>query len=115
MVAQVHELADMQTSPTAWLFEGGPRGMRADVSFFVTHTPPGRGPGLHVHPYPEVFLVQEGTATFRAGGDELVVTAGQVVVVPPDTPHGFKNSGEGTLRQVSIHPSAEVRQTWLEE
>jgi mannose-6-phosphate isomerase-like protein (cupin superfamily) len=43
------------------------------------------------------------------------VTAGHVVVVPAETPHGFKNTGEGTLRQVSMHPSAEVRQTWLED
>jgi quercetin dioxygenase-like cupin family protein len=113
-MANVFELADMQTSPTAWKFEGGPRG-GAPVSFFVTHTPPGKGPGLHVHPYPEVFLVQEGTATFRVGAEELEVAAGHVVVVPPETPHGFKNHAEGTLRQVSIHPNPEVVQTWLEE
>ena len=80
-MARVFPLSDMQTSPTAWKFEGGPRG-DAPVSFFVTHTPPGKGPGLHLHPYPEVFLVQEGTATFRVGGEQLEVPAGHVVVVP---------------------------------
>jgi mannose-6-phosphate isomerase-like protein (cupin superfamily) len=113
-MAPVFPLSDMQTSPTAWKFEGGPRA-DAPVSFFLTHTPPGKGPGLHVHPYPEVFLVQEGTATFRVGGEQLEVPAGHVVVVPPETPHGFKNHGEGTLRQVSIHPNPEVVQTWLED
>jgi quercetin dioxygenase-like cupin family protein len=69
-MADVFALSDMQSSPTAWKFEGGPRA-EAPVSFFLTHTPPGKGPGLHVHPYPEVFLVQEGTATFRVGGEEV--------------------------------------------
>jgi quercetin dioxygenase-like cupin family protein len=113
-MARVFDLSDMQSSPTAWLFEGGSRG-DAPISFYVTHTPPGKGPGLHVHPYPEVFLVQEGTARFRAGDEELTAGAGQVVVVPAETAHGFKNAGEDTLRIVSIHPSPEVVQTWLED
>jgi quercetin dioxygenase-like cupin family protein len=113
-MALVLDLADMQSSPTAWLFEGGARA-GAPVSFFVTHTPPGRGPGLHVHPYPEVFLVQEGTARFRAGDEDLTAVAGQVVVVPAETAHGFKNAGDDTLRIVSIHASGEVQQVWLED
>jgi quercetin dioxygenase-like cupin family protein len=113
-MALLLDLADMRRSPTAWLFQGGAHG-GAPVSFFVTHTPPGRGPGLHVHPYAEVFLVQEGTARFRAGDEELTAVAGQVVVVPAQTAHGFKNAGEETLRIVSIHPSAEVQQIWLED
>ena len=36
-------------------------------------------------------------------------------VVPPETPHRFRNSGDAPLRQVSIHPSGEVQETWLEE
>jgi mannose-6-phosphate isomerase-like protein (cupin superfamily) len=113
-MARLFDLDEMRSSPTAWLFEGGARA-DAPLSFFLTHTPPGRGPGLHVHPYPEVFLVQEGTATFRSGPDEVVARAGQVVVVPAETPHGFKNTGEGVLRIVSMHPHREVVQTWLED
>jgi len=37
-----------------------------------------------------------------------------VVVVPPETPHRFENTGEETLRQVSIHDAGEMRTTWLE-
>jgi hypothetical protein len=30
-------------------------------------------------------------------------------------PHRYENCGEGTLRRVSIHPSGEVQQTFLED
>jgi mannose-6-phosphate isomerase-like protein (cupin superfamily) len=105
--------ADLQLSETAALFEGR-RHADVDVSSFITAYPHGRGPTLHKHPYPEVFVVHEGVATFTAGDDELVVEAGNVVVVDAETPHGFKNSGDGTLRVVSIHPNGEVLQTNLE-
>jgi quercetin dioxygenase-like cupin family protein len=39
----------------------------ANVSFFLTDAPPGTGPGLHKHPYEEVFVVQEGEVTFTVG------------------------------------------------
>lgn len=102
-------IAELQLSPTAALFEGRKRA-GVDVSFFVTDHPPGGGPDLHKHPYPELFVVQEGEATFTVKEDQLVVAAGNVVVVPADTPHCFKNSGDGRLRQVSIHQSGELIQ-----
>jgi len=34
----------------------------------VVDARPDGGPRLHRHPYEEVFVVQEGTATFTAGG-----------------------------------------------
>ncbi len=37
---------------------------------------------LHRHPYEEVFVVQEGTATFTAGDETIEAKGGQVVVVP---------------------------------
>jgi mannose-6-phosphate isomerase-like protein (cupin superfamily) len=81
---------------------------------FVTTYPRGEGPSLHLHPYPEVFLVEAGTARFTVGEDEMLVAAGNVVTVAAQTPHGFKNAGEGRLEVVSIHPSPAVQQTDLE-
>ena len=92
------------------LFQG-----RAEVpvSIFVTEYQRGQGPALHMHPYPEVFVVRTGTAVFTVGDDELTVTAGHIVVVPAQTPHGFKGAGDDTLRVVSVHPSGTVEQTNL--
>ena len=113
-MALVLALADLAKSPSQALFEGRRHG-GVEVSCFVTATPPGEGLPLHVHPYAEVHVVQDGQATFTVGDEELVVGGGHVVVVPPETPHRFRNTGDGLLRQVSIHPNGEVQETWLEE
>lgn len=112
-MTRVLELEDLAKSPTAKLFEGAKHGDGMAASFFVTAHPPGKGAALHFHPYAEVFLVQDGVATFTAGDERIVARGGQVVVVPPETVHGFENTGEGTLRIVSVHPNPEVVQTWV--
>lgn len=109
-MATVVPLDALRVSPTASLFEGGEE---IDASMFVTAHERGEGPGLHFHPYPEAFVVHAGTATFTFGDEELTVEAGHVVVVPAETPHGFKCAGDDTLRVVSVHPSPAVQQTWL--
>jgi mannose-6-phosphate isomerase-like protein (cupin superfamily) len=74
----------------------------------------GGGPRLHRHPYEEVFVVQEGSATFTAGDDVIDARGGQVVVVPAGVAHKFVNSGAGRLRQVDIHASDHFVTEWLE-
>ncbi len=83
------------------------------VSLIFVDAPPGRGPGLHTHAYHELFIVQEGTVTFTAGDEERVVHAGDIVIVPPGTPHRFENTGEGPLRQLSIQMSPRFETEWL--
>ena len=110
-MAKVIPLDELRFSPTAALFEG-----RDDIgaSIFVTRFPErGQGPGLHVHPYPEAFVVEEGVAVFTAGDEEIEVGSGNVVVVPAETPHGFKNASDDALRVLSVHPNPTVEQTWL--
>ena len=109
-MASVVPIDDLRRSATAALFEGGGD---VPVSIFVTEYPRGRGPALHLHPYPEVFVVLDGTARFTVGDDELTVAGGHIVTVPAETPHGFKGAGDDTLRVVSVHPSATVQQTDL--
>ena len=76
--------------------------------------PPGQGPKLHRHPYVELLIVIEGTATFRDGRTERLVRAGEMAVVDANQPHAFVNSGTGTLRQVDVHLSPRFVTEWLE-
>lgn len=96
------------------LFQGGEHG-GIPISFFWVQTAPGRGPKLHKHPYEEIFVVLEGHATFTVGDRTIEVDGEHVVIGPAGVPHKFINSGEGTLRQINIHPSAEVITEWLED
>jgi mannose-6-phosphate isomerase-like protein (cupin superfamily) len=109
---RVVSVEDLRRSPRSALFEGAGFG-EVPVSMFVTRYELDQGPDLHLHPYAEVFLVEEGEATFTVGDDEVEVGAGHIVVVPAETPHGFKNRAGGILRVVSVHPSPRVRQTDL--
>ena len=85
------------------------------VSMFLVHSPPGNGPSLHRHPYPELFIVQGGQATFRVGDDEIVAGAGKIVIAPAGTPHAFTNTGDGELRMVNIHTASRMETEWLED
>ncbi len=93
-------------------FEGAEHG--TGVSFYVIDAPPGYRPGLHVHPYDEVFVVHEGTGTFTAGDDTVAAGAGEVLIVPAGTPHTFRNETDAPLRMLGIHVTAEMATDWLE-
>jgi quercetin dioxygenase-like cupin family protein len=87
----------------------------AGVSVILVDMAPGDGPKLHKHPYEEVFIIQEGRATYTIGGTTLEAKAGQIAIVPADVPHKFINSGSGQLRQVDIHHSPRFITQWLED
>jgi quercetin dioxygenase-like cupin family protein len=110
-MATVIPVESLSFSPTAKLFQGGEHGL--DASFFVTEYERDQGVGLHTHPYAEVFLVETGTGSFTVGEEELTVSAGSVLIVPPETKHGFRGAGDDVLRVVSVHPRGKVEQTFL--
>jgi mannose-6-phosphate isomerase-like protein (cupin superfamily) len=106
------DLDDNRFSATAALFEGG-KAAGSNTSIFVTRTPPGRAIELHVHPYTETFLLLEGHGRWTAGDVVTELRPEQLIVVPPETPHGFRNVGEAPLLVVSVHESGELEQTFL--
>jgi len=84
------------------------------VSFIWVDMTPGGGVRLHKHPYQEIFVIQEGAATFTVGSASLEARAGQVIIVPAEVPHKFMNTGDRQLRQVDIHVSRQFITDWLE-
>lgn len=94
-------------------FQGHPYG--AGISFLLVDNEPGQGPALHVHPYPETWVVRGGRALIRAGEEEIEAGPGDVVVVGPETPHGFCNLGPGRLEVVCIHASDRMVTRWLND
>jgi mannose-6-phosphate isomerase-like protein (cupin superfamily) len=82
------------------------------VSLIFVAAPPGAGPALHRHPYPELFLVEAGEAKFSVGDAEFVARAGEVVVGPAEVPHGFTNAGAVELRLTAIHCAGRFTTRW---
>lgn len=87
----------------------------AEVSYFYVENQPGQGPGMHWHPYPETWVVLEGTARITIGDQTLVAESGDTATGPAFVPHRFVNIGDGVLRIIGIHASATIIQTFLEE
>jgi mannose-6-phosphate isomerase-like protein (cupin superfamily) len=106
------DLEELKLGPTAALFEGKARA-GIGISMFVVRTPPGRYVELHVHPYSETFVLLEGHGRWTAGDTVTELSPDQMLVVPPDTPHGFRNVGDVPLLVVSVHESGTLEQTFL--
>jgi uncharacterized cupin superfamily protein len=68
--------------------------------------PPGkRACPYHLHhAQEEMFVILEGSATLRVAGERLPLKAGDVVFTPagPEYPHQIVNTGETTLKYLSI-------------
>ncbi len=86
----------------------------ATISLILDRSEPGDGPRLHKHPYDETWVVIEGNLSFQAGAEHLDAGPGDIVIVPPDTPHKFINRGPGSSSMVCIHASPTFVTEWLE-
>lgn len=86
-----------------------------EVSFIWVDMPPGGAVRLHKHPYKEIFIIPGGIATFTVDSTALQAHAGQIILVPADTPHKFMNKDDGQLRQIDIHANKEFITHWLED
>ncbi|HEX7670694.1 MAG TPA: cupin domain-containing protein [Polyangiaceae bacterium] len=84
------------------------------LSFIISETHQGGGPGLHVHDVEEAHVLLEGTAQYRVGDKTFTVQAPYVAKVPAGVPHTFINAGtedaggclECDLRNRGKRPSA---------
>ena len=86
----------------------------ANVSIILEATSrAGVGPRLHKHPYAETFIIRRGSATFTIGAEELEGHAGQILVVPANTPHKFRTGPQG-YEAVHIHANPRFDTEWLE-
>lgn len=85
------------------------------VSFIWVDMPSGDAVRLHRHAYQEIFIIQEGSATFTVDGAVIEGTEDDIILVPAGVPHGFVNSGAGRLKQIDIHVSPTIKTEWMED
>ena len=71
-------------------------------SLIDMYVPPGGGPPPHRHDFEESFTVLEGEieATFR--GEKLSLRAGQVIQIPANAPHQFRNNSAQPARLLCL-------------
>lgn len=79
------------------------------LSFIISETHPGGGPGLHVHDTEEAHVLLHGSAQYRIGEKTMTVQAPYVAKVPAGVPHTFINVGMEPFNLVAVfatkHPT----------
>jgi mannose-6-phosphate isomerase-like protein (cupin superfamily) len=75
------------------------------LSFFVSETHPGGGPGLHVHDTEEAHVLLEGTVEYRVGDKTFIVHAPYIARVPAGVPHTFINAGSKPFNMIAVFPT----------
>lgn len=81
------------------------KGERIVVQF--ENEPDDIGPPYHLHPeQQEEYEVLEGELTLKVDGKEVVLRAGEKLLVPPNTPHCFWNASGKPVRFTSEHRPA---------
>jgi quercetin dioxygenase-like cupin family protein len=76
---------------------------------------PGTGAPLHTHPgVEETITVLEGAGDFTVDGETVRLRAGQTILLPADSVHGFRNAGAGILHVLGIYASASPPTVYLD-
>lgn len=75
------------------------------LSFIITETHPGGGPGLHVHDTEEAHVLLEGSAQYRIGDKTFTVQAPYVAKVPAGVHHTFMNVGSKRFNLIAMFAS----------
>lgn len=79
------------------------------LSFFISETHPGGGPGLHVHDAEEAHVLLEGSVQYQIGDKTFTVQGPYVAKVPAGVPHTFMNVGTKPFNLIAVfaskHPS----------
>ncbi|WP_295808592.1 cupin domain-containing protein [uncultured Nitratireductor sp.] len=106
--------ADWRADPARWHGEWAHPETGSGVSIIFNETDKlGFGPALHSHPYAETFIVRSGCVRFEVDGLEIIATAGDILVAPPNAPHRFENLGPDRLEMIDIHANPDFVTTWL--
>ena len=65
---------------------------------------PGAVFARHQHPYEHEIFVLEGEGVAEGPEGKVLMRPGVALYVPPDEPHGYRNTGEGVLRFICVVP-----------
>lgn len=73
----------------------------------IQTSPPGYSTRTHSHPYMEIVTIIEGTgeAWIDDEANAEPIAPGSTIVAPPNVKHGFRNTGETTMRSYGVHVS----------
>ena len=78
------------------------------------HVPPGGGPPPHRHDFEESFTVLAGEIQVTFRGHRQTIRAGQVINIPANAPHQFRNLSAEPARLLCLCSPAGLEEMFLE-
>ena len=85
-----------------------------EMTQFVGIIPPSRAPEHH-HTYDEVIYVLEGEGVYHVGGEDIPMTAGTCIHLPPRVRHCLENTGSEPMRVLGVfHPSGDPSRAYID-
>ena len=80
----------------------------SSLSIWMTCHKAGEVVPLHTHEVEEVLTVIAGEAMVTVGNDTVAAHADMSIIVPPRTPHGYRNTGIAPLRILAAFADADA-------
>jgi mannose-6-phosphate isomerase-like protein (cupin superfamily) len=85
-----------------------------EMTQFVGEIPPSRAPEHH-HTYDEVVYVIEGEGVYHIGGDDIPMSQGTCIHLPPLVRHCLENTGSQKMRVLGVfHPSGDPSRAYID-
>jgi quercetin dioxygenase-like cupin family protein len=76
---------------------------------------PGGGPPPHRHlAEDELFFLYEGAIDFSAGGQQMLISAGESIFIPKGLAHNYTNVGESAAKMLTLYTPAGM-EGWFRE
>jgi uncharacterized cupin superfamily protein len=75
------------------------------LSFFISETHPGGGPGFHVHDTEEAHILLEGSVQYKINDKTFTVQAPYVAKIPAGVAHTFINVGSKPFDLIVVFAS----------
>lgn len=97
-IRRVISAVDGATDFTMEIFEIGPGGYSAH----------------HAHPWEHQVFVIKGNGVVAGRQDETPFDAGDVIFIPPNEPHQFRNTGDETVEFVCLVPQAALTAYYMD-
>ena len=71
------------------------------------HTPPDRGPELHIHPdQNELFFMLKGSIGVQCGSERMILKSGDTFMAPANVPHAYVTLGPEPAHMLLIYDPA---------
>jgi mannose-6-phosphate isomerase-like protein (cupin superfamily) len=101
---------------TSYLLASPRTGEARHLTTTLVEIEPGGFQRVHSHPPEQVYFILEGSGAMTVGDETEQVTVGDCVLVPSESPHGLRNTGDVTLRYFSAaapsFTAEELEQWW---